>query len=114
VPDEPHNESVPAVTVSPAKPVQVLIDEVWHDGTLGAWRRTDGRWRGYVRWSAGGGLRHSGEHRVLARAPRGTCVRDLNPRLRRSSQSSVCQAEPHPRAPGPPRFVPARIYRTVP
>jgi hypothetical protein len=33
----------------PTKLVQVLIDDVWHDGTLEAWRRTDGRWRGFVR-----------------------------------------------------------------
>jgi hypothetical protein len=38
----------------------VPIDEVWHDGTLEAWSRTDGRWRGYVRWSAGVGMRHLG------------------------------------------------------
>jgi hypothetical protein len=44
----------------PSKPVQVLIDEVWRDGTLEAWRRTDGRWRGYVRWSVGVGMRHLG------------------------------------------------------
>jgi hypothetical protein len=37
-----------------------LIDGVWHDGTLEAWRRSDGRWRGYVRWSVGVGMRHLG------------------------------------------------------
>jgi hypothetical protein len=35
------------VEEQPAKLVQVLIDDIWHDGTLEAWRRTDGRWRGY-------------------------------------------------------------------
>jgi hypothetical protein len=44
----------------PGKLVQVLIDDVWHDGTLEAWRRTDGRWRGYVRWNVGVGMRHLG------------------------------------------------------
>jgi hypothetical protein len=44
----------------PAKLVQVLIDEIWHDGTLEAWRRTDGRSRGYVRWHVGVGIRHPG------------------------------------------------------
>jgi hypothetical protein len=46
--------------VRPGKLVQVLVDGTWHDGTLEAWRRTDGRWRGYVRWSVGVGMRHLG------------------------------------------------------
>jgi hypothetical protein len=44
----------------PGKVVQVLIDDVWCDGTLEAWRRTDGRWRGYVRWTVRVGMRHLG------------------------------------------------------
>ena len=51
---------MPAVTVAPAKPVQVLVDDVWHDGTLEARRSQDGRWRGYVRWTVGVGMRHLG------------------------------------------------------
>jgi hypothetical protein len=44
----------------PGKLVQVLVDGTWHDGTLEAWRRTDGRWRGFVRSSVGVGMRHLG------------------------------------------------------
>ena len=48
------------VEEQPAKLVQVLISEVWYDGTLEAWRRTDDRGRGYVRWNVGVGMRHLG------------------------------------------------------
>jgi hypothetical protein len=57
---DPDHEGMPAVTVAPAKPVQVLVDDVWHDGTLEAWRTQDGRWRGYVRWTVGVGMRRLG------------------------------------------------------
>ena len=48
------------VYVCPAKLVEVLTDGVWHPGTLEAWRPQNGRWRGYVRWTVGVGMRHLG------------------------------------------------------
>ena len=48
------------VDVRPAKPFEVLADGVWHAGQLEAWREQDGRWRGYVRWTIGVGMRHLG------------------------------------------------------
>ena len=56
----PHNEFVTCIDVSPAKLVEVIVDGVWHAGELEAWRSQDGRWRGYVRWSFGVGMRHLG------------------------------------------------------
>ncbi len=44
----------------PGKLVQVLIDDIWHDGTLEAWREPEGHWRGYVCCSVGVGMRHLG------------------------------------------------------
>jgi hypothetical protein len=58
----PHRNigRVTYVEERPGKLVQVLVDDTWHDGTLEAWRKIDGRWRGYVRWSVGVGMRHLG------------------------------------------------------
>jgi hypothetical protein len=50
--------SMALVEVSPPKLVEVLSGGVWHDGILEAWRRTDGRWGGYVRWNVGVGMRY--------------------------------------------------------
>ncbi len=55
-----QTRSVTYVDERPGKLVQVLVDGTWYDGELEAWRRTDGRWRGYVRWSVGVGMRHLG------------------------------------------------------
>ena len=43
------------VDVSPPRPVQVLVDDVWRSGLLRGWRR-DGRWRGFVTYSLGVGM----------------------------------------------------------
>jgi len=51
---------MPLVDVRPRKPVEVLMGGAWHPGTLEAWRAEDGRWRGYVRWTVGVGMRHLG------------------------------------------------------
>jgi hypothetical protein len=48
------------IEVSPANLVQVLIDDIRHDGTLEAWRETDNRWRGCVRWTVDVGMRRLG------------------------------------------------------
>jgi hypothetical protein len=55
-----HHVNVPAVTVFRAKLVRVLVDGVWHPGELEAWRTQDSRWRGYVRWNVGVGMRRLG------------------------------------------------------
>src|SRR5215213_2105616 len=71
--------SVALVDVRPPKLVEVLADGVWHPGELEAWRAQDGRWRGYVRWTVGVGMRHmtSDVQRVpngLRERERGTMV----------------------------------------
>ena len=54
------HECVAILDVRPAKLVEVLVDGHWHPGMLEAWRAQDGRWRGYVRWTIGVGMRHLG------------------------------------------------------
>ncbi len=44
--------------VIPPKSVQVRHGDAWHTGWLEAWRREDGDWRAYVRYSVGVGLQH--------------------------------------------------------
>jgi hypothetical protein len=55
-----QNEYVTYVDKRPGMLVQVLADDVWGVGVLDAWRSTDGRWLGYVRWSVDVGMRHVG------------------------------------------------------
>ena len=44
----------------PSRSSRSVVDDAWHDGTLEAWRRDGDRWRGYVRWSVGVGMRRLG------------------------------------------------------
>ena len=52
------------------RPVRVLVNGVWWDGDLEAYRQDrDGAWRGYVRWSEGLSatkLGWFGEHELAA------------------------------------------------
>ncbi len=43
--------------VNPPKLVVVRNDDGWHDGTLSAWQKLEGRWRGFVTYSVGIGMR---------------------------------------------------------
>jgi len=38
--------------------VLVLVDGTWYDAELQAYRKRDGRWEGWVRWSVGTGRQH--------------------------------------------------------
>jgi hypothetical protein len=42
------------------RPVEVLIDGIWRPGELQVYRQRDGRWEGWVRWSASPGSQYIG------------------------------------------------------
>lgn len=45
-------------TVDPPRQVWVRRGDVWHRGTLEAWRRDEAGWLAYVRYTVAVGMRH--------------------------------------------------------
>jgi hypothetical protein len=49
---------MPLIDVTPPRLVEVCVAGSWHSGELRAWRRSEGRWRGFVCYVVGVGARH--------------------------------------------------------
>ena len=54
------NTRMTTYDVVPPRLAQVLFEGEWRDAYLRAWRRVDGRWRGFVTYSVGVGMNRLG------------------------------------------------------